>query len=207
MDALKPALIVLASAAAATALVVALALTLHPSETGIDVPASERAEPPGDGGAPSHFVAFGRDFRDFEEWERHPVEGAMLPIGAAPGPTHIYANRRAPDGARRYPVGTVLVKVVESGPTRDRWVVHAMVKRGVPYNPTGAVGWEFFELRLRDGADPEVLWRGQGPPSGHGYAAMGRDSGPDPVPLVCNDCHAAGWQSDGVLTPALALRW
>lgn len=155
--------------------------------------------------AGASFLAFAQDFEDFRAWERIPVEGAMLPVGAAPGPTAVYVNRRAPAGARRWPVGTILVKSIENGPPSE-WVVHAMVKRGVPFNRDGAVGWEFFELAFDEGASvPRIVWRGTGPPSGHGYAAMGRDAGPDPVPLVCNDCHAAGWQNDGALTPALAL--
>jgi hypothetical protein len=166
--------------------------------------ASDTASAPGpDAGA--SFLAFAPDFRDFRRWERIPVEGAMLPVGAAPGPTAVYVNRRPPAGARRWPVGTILVKSIENGPP-SAWVVHAMVKRGVPFNRDGAVGWEFFELAFDEGAsEPRIVWRGTGPPSGHGYAAMGRDAGPDPVPLVCNDCHAAAWQNDGALTPALAL--
>ena len=150
-------------------------------------------------------VAFARDFEGFRGWERIPVEGAMLPIGAAPGPTAVYVSARPPPGTRRWPVGTILVKSIENGEPSD-WVIHAMVKRGVPFNRDGAIGWEFFELAFAPGAEvPHVVWRGTGPPSGHGYAAQGRDAGPDPVPLVCNDCHAAAWQSDGALTPALAL--
>ena len=164
------------------------------------------AEPPDapDAG-PSPFVAFSRDFEDFRTWEQIPVEGAMRPIGAGPGPTSIYVNARPLPGARRWPVGTILVKSIEGGDPSE-WVIHAMVKRGVPYNRDGTIGWEFFELAFAPGQDrPHVVWRGPGPPSGHGYAVSGRDAGPDPVALVCNDCHAAAWQSDGALTPALAF--
>lgn len=155
--------------------------------------------------AGTRHVAFARDFEGFRGWERIAVEGAMLPIGAAPGPTAIYVSARPAQGTRRWPVGTILVKSIENGEPSE-WVIHAMVKRGVPFNRDGAIGWEFFELAFAPGAEaPHVVWRGTGPPSGHGYAAQGRDAGPDPVPLVCNDCHAAAWQSDGALTPALAL--
>lgn len=161
-----------------------------------------QTESPPDAGA--SYIAFARDFADFRTWERIAVEGAMLPVGVAPGPTSVYANARRPRGVRRFPVGTILVKAVERGAPHE-WVIHAMVKRGVPYNADGAVGWEFFELAFDEGAEaPHVVWRGTGPPSGHGYAALGRDAGSEPVPLVCNDCHAAAWQTDGVLTPALA---
>jgi len=173
--------------------------------TGTGTGTGARAGPGGDQDAGARHVAFARDFEDFRSWERIPVEGAMLPIGAAPGPTAIYVSARPPAGTRRWPVGTILVKSIENGEPSE-WVIHAMVKRGVPFNRDGAIGWEFFELAFAPGADaPHVVWRGTGPPSGHGYAAQGRDAGPDPVPMVCNDCHSAAWQNDGALTPALAL--
>jgi hypothetical protein len=154
---------------------------------------------------PGSFVAFAADFERFREWERLPIDGAMLPIGVEPGPAYVYASARAPAGTRRWPVGTVLVKTVENGAPHE-WTIHAMVKRGVPYNRGGAIGWEFFELAIdEDSEHMRVVWRGNGPPSGHGYAAMGRDAGTGAVPLVCNDCHGAAWQDDGVLTPALSL--
>lgn len=153
------------------------------------------------------FIAMMRDFAGFSDWSRHAVQGAMLPVGVQDGPTYIYANVAPPD-ASRWPVGTILVKVIESGAQPEQWTIHAMVKRGVPFNGDGAVGWEFFELSLPNGLDepPLILWRGTGPPSGHGYASATVDAGPEGIPLVCNDCHSAAWQSDGVLTPALALR-
>lgn len=211
-----PDLLVLAGAALAAA-----GVALAASALGVlgraAVPARAAASPsaapsdtpaPLDAGVPprSTFVAFARDFEGFRRWERHPVEGAMMPVLAAPGPSFVYASARAPEGARRWPVGTLLVKTIESG-APSQWTVHAMVKRGVPYNAHGATGWEFFELRLSDEDDSvSVVWRGPGPPSGHGYAAAGRDAGSEPIPLVCNDCHAAAWQDDGALTPALSLR-
>lgn len=154
------------------------------------------------------FIAFARDFRDFRRWERHAVEGAMMPIGAAEGPTYVYLNRRAPEGASRWPLGTVVVKAIESGAPHE-WTIHAMVKRGVPFNDDGAIGWEFFELSFAEGRDePSIVWRGGGPPSGHGYAAMGRagDADAGTILLVCDDCHAPAWQNDSLLTPAIALR-
>lgn len=208
----RAGLVVLASAAIGSAVLVLAAqglARLSPVRSAERERASLRAEPGPDAGpdrdAGARFVAFARDFEDFRRWERIPVEGAMLPIGAAPGPTAIYVSARPPAGTRRWPVGTILVKSIENGPPSE-WVIHAMVKRGVPFNREGAIGWEFFELSFAPGArSPHVVWRGTGPPSGHGYAAQGRDAGPDPVPLVCNDCHGAAWQSDGALTPALAL--
>lgn len=200
-------------AAALSAVLIALAVLL--GEVAPEVPITPAVDaPPADAGVsaaptdagPASFVAFARDFEGFRRWERHAVSGAMIPVGAAPGPTYVYASQRAPEGARRWPVGTILVKTIENGPPSE-WTVHAMVKRGVPYNRDGTIGWEFLELRFPEGEEdaPVVVWRGPGPPSGHGYAAVGRDAGAEPIVLVCNDCHAAAWQDDGVLTPALSL--
>lgn len=169
-------------------------------------PPVARAAPPPDGVRVASFIAFARDFRDFRSWERHGVTGAMMPIGAADGPTFIYVNRRAPEGSRRWPIGSIVVKAIESG-APESWTIHAMVKRGVPFNRDGAVGWEYFELRFDPERDaPRIVWRGGGPPSGHGYAAQGRAPDAGAIPLVCDDCHAPAWQNDSVLTPALALR-
>jgi len=150
------------------------------------------------------FLAFARDFEGYRTWERLPLENPMVPTGATPGPTYVYVNRRAPAGAHAWPVGTILVKEIQSGP-EDDWVVHAMVKRGAPYNHDGTVGWEFFELDVSHDHAPTISWRGQSPPSGHGYGAAGRDAGVPAEEMVCNDCHGPSWQTDGVLTPALAL--
>jgi hypothetical protein len=172
-------------------------------DVAIAAPPARSTDVATDGGARS-FVAFAADFGDFRAWERLPITGAMLPIGVEPGPAYVYASARAPEGQRRWPVGTILVKTIENGPPHT-WTIHAMVKRGVPYNRGGAIGWEFFELAIDEDGSMRVVWRGNGPPSGHGYAAMGRDAGTAAVPLVCNDCHGAAWQDDGALTPALSL--
>ncbi len=150
------------------------------------------------------FLAFARDFDGYRSWERHPVEGAMIPTGATPGPTYVYLNHRPPAGTRTWPVGTILVKEIQSGPPED-WIVHAMVKRGADYNTHGAAGWEFFELDVDADGASDVVWRGTSPPSGHGYGARGRDAGVDAATLTCNDCHATSWQNDSVLTPAISL--
>lgn len=173
----------------------------RPSESGPALEPMVAAAP--DAGAV--FIAFARDFRDFRSWEQHHVDGAMMPVGAAEGPTYVYLNRRAPEGTTRWPVGTIVVKAIQSG-APSQWTVHAMVKRGIPFNADGALGWEYFELAFPDeGDEPAVVWRGSGPPSGHGYAARGRDAGGG-IPLVCDDCHAPAWRNDSVLTPAIALR-
>ncbi|MCZ7677997.1 MAG: hypothetical protein M5U28_04150 [Sandaracinaceae bacterium] len=142
----------------------------------------------------------------------------LPPLGAARGRGRDDAHRgrrgthlRLPEppparGARRWPVGTVVVKAIESG-APHQWTIHAMVKRGVPFNDDGAIGWEYFELSFREGSgEPSIVWRGSGPPSGHGYAVAGRPAEAGAIPLVCDDCHAPAWQNDSLLTPAIALR-
>ncbi len=202
---MKAALQVLAAVAVIAGATVAIGVLVPHAPPPPRVEPAREPEPASAAASGETFVAFARDFEDFRTWERIPIEGAMIPVGATPGPTAIYVNHRPPEGARRWPVGTMLVKTIENGDPSD-WVIHAMAKRGVPYNRDGTIGWEFFELRVGRASDRmQVVWRGMGPPSGHGYAARGRDAGVGAVPLVCNDCHAVAWQSDGALTPALAL--
>ena len=164
---------------------------------GCDGPAAE----PADAGPPQ-FIAIERDFADFRSWERIPIDATALPTGMSGASAAIYVWRRAPEDATRWPVGSMFVKAIEEGPPSE-WILHAMAKRGIPFNGSGTLGWEFFELSI-DGADvPRILWRGEGPMSGHGYGAMQPDGGV--IELVCNDCHAPAWQDDGVLTPQLSL--
>jgi hypothetical protein len=144
------------------------------------------------------FIAFDRNFEGFQSWERFSLGDSALP-GHPPGPRFAYLNRRPPRGATEYPVGTVLVKTVEAG-TPQQWELFAMVKRGGDYNAMGAVGWEWFLLRLDAGGKPYVLSRGINPSSdGHGYGA-GVATGP-----TCNSCHAnaAAATTDHVLSPQL----
>jgi hypothetical protein len=161
--------------------------------------------PDGAGGEPpATFIALAADFRGFTGWAlRFEATGAALPIGVDPGPTYVYAREAPPSDATRFPVGTIFIKSVEVG-ARTEWAIHAMVKRSAAaFNTSGAVGWEFFELGLTASDEPVILWRGEGPPSGLGYALTpGADAGV--VELVCNDCHAAAWTSDAVMTPELA---
>ena len=82
------------------------------------------------------------------------TEGATWPLGVEPGPAFVYGRTHAPHGARRWPVGSILVKTVENGEPPD-WTIHAMVKRGGRFNREGAIGWEYFELAFED--DGETL--------------------------------------------------
>lgn len=210
-------IVALAGAAAGLAFGLAQAVPVPAASVGVPAPpepepvatASETVDAgsPHDAGEPTRHIAMMRDFVDFTAWDRYPVEGAMLPAGAVAGPTYIYVNRAVPRDRTTWPVGTVLIKVVESAPEREAWTMHAMVKRGGGFNADGAAGWEYFELQFEAGEEhASTLWRGPAPPTGHGYGQAGQDAGTTDAPLVCNDCHAAEPAIDGVLTPALALR-
>lgn len=172
--------------------------------------ASPSAPAPASASPPVEHVATHADFEGFQRWERIALENATVPTKARPGPAAVYVNRRAPPGATAWPVGTVLIKTIESGPDPRDWTVHAMVKRGGLFNPTGAVGWEFFGLQLTAEGRPVILWRSEGDNDGHSYSAGLSLAGPAGAPpgaeLTCIDCHTAAWQDDDVLTPALSLR-
>jgi hypothetical protein len=145
------------------------------------------------------FVAFDQDFEGFRNWERISVGDSALP-GHPPGPRFAYLNRRPAHGAQEYPVGTIVVKTVETG-TPEQWELFAMVKRGGTYNAMGAVGWEWFLLRIGADGHPYVLSRGINPSSdGHGY---GEGGGVGPS---CNSCHgtSAAAANDYLLSPLLA---
>lgn len=163
-----------------------------------------------DAPAPTDFVAapkyFATDasFEGFRAWERHPLSSPTLPVQAIPGPAFVYASRRPEPGARRWPVGSILVKTVEPSDDPRDWTVHAMVKRHERFNPEGAVGWEFFALQLDAEGAPTILWRSDGHNDGHAYGASTMML-PTDHELSCNDCHALRWQTDAVLTPSLSL--
>ncbi|HEY0715045.1 MAG TPA: hypothetical protein VGF45_20355, partial [Polyangia bacterium] len=78
----------------------------------------------------------------------------------------------------------------------------AMVKRGASYNARGARGWEWFELRERDGRFT-IAWRGLDAPSGEGYGGGG-DAEVDPLG-GCNSCHDLSSGNDYVRADALEL--
>ena len=95
-----------ARSAARGAVVFALAVALAGAGCG------GTPEDAGDGGA--SFVAFAPDFAAFSTWEHVTFESA-----AAAGATHVagkrdvYINRKPPEGATTYPVGTIIVETRE----------------------------------------------------------------------------------------------
>lgn len=138
------------------------------------------------------FVAFAGDFQPFRTWERMFIAGTGLDDPIHGGDRSIYVNRRPPAGSREFPVGTIIVKHMESPGGQT----FAMVKRGGGFDPDGAVGWEWFRLVESDGA-VWIAWRGVGPPDGETYG--GAAGG------VCNGCHFAGKANDWVQYPGLKL--
>ena len=144
-----------------------------------------------DAGSPdsrAEFIAQDSDFALFESWQRFelgdtPIDGH--PVGARVG----FRNRPAPLGATRYPVGTILVKEIQSDPDFNQWELFGMVKRGGGYNAAGAVDWEFFILGFTAMRVPVALARGTSPGGraggSHGYAGPGGNA------IPCNICHAA----------------
>lgn len=146
---------------------------------------------------PGTFIAFDRDFAGYAAWPRTDL-GSLSLAGHPPGPRWVHVNRALPAGATAYPVGTIIVKVVQAEPDPTQWVLFGMVKRGGTFNAAGARGWEYFVLRLtRDGV-PVVVSRGLAPGLVGGLYTTGDGLG-------CNSCHGTedARELDGILTPSL----
>ena len=150
----------------------------------------------GSGGA-GVFIAFASDFQGYDGWRRLDL-GVVPPTdNELPGPRALYVNRAPEHGASEFPVGTMIVKAIETGAPSE-WQMFAMVKRGGGFNYVGARGWEWFELTQTDDRRVAVQWRGVAPPSGMGYGA-GTQGG------VCNTCHAGSAANDYVIGDDLSL--
>lgn len=153
------------------------------------------------------FVALQRDFDGFTGWTKFELGDlpAQAGDGHPAGPRTVYVNMLPEPGSTRFPVGTMIVKTRGDG-SPQTWEVHGMVKRGSGYNPTGAVGWEWFDLLLDDRGSPVIIWRGTEAPSGHGYGSL-IGGGDDTIGTSgdCNSCHGAARTNDSVLTPGLVL--
>jgi len=147
---------------------------------------------------PTEVIAEPRDFAGFRRWTRFEIEPGMRSTGGFEDAAWVFVRELPPSGADRFPIGTTIVKAFEDPPAV--MTLYAMVKREALFNPTGAVGWEFFELRM-DGPDSVTIeWRGEGR---HGYGERPFDGGVQP--LVCHDCHGGAWMNDYVLTPQIHL--
>ena len=148
------------------------------------------------------FIALQRDFRDFRDWMQFELRTAVMHAGVS-GPVVAYLNELPSEDASEFPIGTIMVKTVEIGPATD-WTVHAMVKRGGAFNAQGALDWEYVDLAINEDDVPVIMWRGEKPPSDHGYESL-LGGGADPALEVdCNSCHT-GSDQDAILSDALAL--
>jgi hypothetical protein len=147
---------------------------------------------------PTEFIALQHDFEGFARWEHESLGFAETMPGHPGGQRTVYVNERPPAGAEEVPVGTCIVKTME---TDDfGLLVLAMAKRGNGYNEDGAVGWEWFELAIDDAGRPVIVWRGKDPPDGECYGCLpGTESMIEPT--SCNDCHEQAADQDYVYTP------
>lgn len=150
------------------------------------------------------FLALQSDFAPYLSWYHVDLGMSGTNSGTPNGQATGYLNHRASAGATEYPVGTILMKVVESGATQQDWELFGMAKRGGNYNPNGALDWEFFTLRLNADGVPLIVSRGSNPAdsdaSGHGYGD------PTGSGVTCNRCHGISGteRTDHVLSPLLA---
>ena len=159
------------------------------------------------------FVAFASDFNGFHSWPSAvatpspnlpPVDaGGVGPDGGAtdggvhPVPETEYWKLPSTPTGNEFPIGTIIVKETnEVDPTARQ--VFALVKRGGDFNPTGAVNWEWFELKNVADGSAAISWHGYGPPSGSADIYGGN-------PAVCNTCHKKAAANDYVWSAALQL--
>lgn len=138
------------------------------------------------------FIAFAEDFRGYGAWEKISIKGDPLDDPIHGGDRTIFVNRRPPKGSAQFPVGTIVVKRMESPGGQ----IFAMVKRGGGFNAEGAVDWEWFRI-VDAGGEIGIAWRGMSPPDGESYGG-----GPGGV---CNGCHFAAKANDWVMHPGLSL--
>lgn len=143
------------------------------------------------------FVAMERDFQDFRRWGSE-VLSAQEPQGIThpQGERRVYVNALPPNPSTHFPTGTIIVKAAAPD-AEGRVRLFGMVKRGAKFNQSGAVGWEWFELKERSDKSVGIAWRGLGAPDGESY-------GGDPMG-TCNTCHQRSAKSDFVMTPKLRL--
>ncbi len=155
-----------------------------------------------DGAAPDAgpplFIAVRSDFEAYASWQSFYV-GTVPPPDAPDlaGPRTVYINRMPAAGAKAFPVGTIIVKVIEPQPTPQSWQMFAMVKRGDGFDPA-APGWEWFGLSVDGQGGVAIDWRGDGPPPDGSYGGLASAIG-------CVYCHTAAQANDFVQTPALKL--
>ena len=150
-------------------------------------------------GSTDTFVPFERDFLPFLSWRRVLVGDALIVDGHAAGPRYCYINTIPANGS--YPVGTIIVKTVETGDMTD-WTIHARAKRGGGVNAKGALDWEWFELRdFSSGL--AILWGAYEPPADHGYESLPGLGATATTEASCNGCHSGSTDGDSILAGPL----
>lgn len=154
--------------------------------------------------SPAVFIALQSDFAEFESWQSYPLSQAPL-SGHPDGPRVGFLNKIPPHGSTTYPVGSIIVKEVQSTAAAGdftQWALFAMVKRGGGYNSDGARDWEFFLLQFNKNRVPVIVSRGLAPSSADGGDIYQNATG---AGLRCNYCHAAldTEKTDHILSPLL----
>jgi hypothetical protein len=158
---------------------------------------------PGDSGGVTgtrSFIAQNGAFAHYRDWTTSE-ENVMDDHGGVVGTTTVYFSEMPDEVTHMFPVGSILVKTMQATGAEEL-TIHAMTKRGRGYNPKGALGWEYFELLLNKAGLPNILWRGETPPTGESYqmllgAANSAKANDAQSEGDCNGCHAMG--RDGML--------
>ncbi len=157
----------------------------------------------GDGSSDRVFIALQQDFADYASWQKfyfghEPLEGHPT------GPRYGFVKQTLRPGELKYPIGDIIVKVIEVSAEPSSWDLFAMAKRGGNFNPTGAKNWEFFSLSLATSGVPVIVARGidaSDPANslGHGYAGATGNF------IRCNGCHGDPTmaKNDYILNPEL----
>jgi hypothetical protein len=146
---------------------------------------------------PETFVAFASDFAPYASWQSYYVGDVPEGVDLS-GPRTVYINELPPHGATEFPVGTMIVKVVETTPTPQSWPMFGLVKRGGGYDIEGAPNWEWFGLSIDGTGAVAIDWRGTGPPPDGGYGGVA-------AAVSCVFCHLNASSNDYVQTPQLKL--
>jgi hypothetical protein len=146
------------------------------------------------------FIALERDFQGFLGWRRIQVGDAVIVDGHAAGPRFAYVSALPAGGS--YPIGTMIVKTVETG-DQTTWTMHARAKRGGGFNAQGALGWEWFELHTFSSGQTSILWRGEKPPADHGYEALPGLGQASSSEASCNSCHSGALDGDSLVAAPL----
>lgn len=147
----------------------------------------------GSDGCGTEFVALLSDLSPYSTWMSYFVPESAAMFHDTAGPRTIYINQLPPKGATSFPIGTIIVKVIDDG-TPGGQQIFAMVKRGGCFNDF-APGWEWFGLDVANGT-LGIQWRGVTPPLGAGYGGVN----------VCNNCHADAQANDYVQAKELQLQ-